>query len=225
MNTNKIIKYIPKYTIIEKNITDKAILDDLTHGNKFTGISFSYKTETLIQFMYYCLTYFFKNKTYGESFYNIKLSENNTNTNEESYLFKLKLILPNLMKLVLKYLSYNNKWFNFTFQGLELIDLIFCFESAKNKSTVYDSLLDYLLNLKYRLENDKINQNIIKLYNFLGFGNIEEKCFCQICKQIPINAISFKCGHFYCYYCFYYNSKLLFPIKEIKNVCLICKDV
>ena len=158
---------------------------------------------------------------------------------------------------ILKYLSYNNKWFNFTFQGLELIDLIFCFESGKSKSTVYDSLLDYLLNLKYRLENDKIYQNIIytswfnifinkitdiisdiisqnmnslkstkdKLYNFLGFGNIEEKCFCQICKQIPINAISFKCGHFYCYYCFYYNSKLLFPIKEIKNVCLICKDV
>ena len=257
MNTNKIIKYIPKYTIIEKNITDKAILDDLIHGNKFTGISFSYKTETLIQFIYYCLTFFFKNKTYGESFYNIKLSENNTNTKEESYLFKLKLILPNLMKLVLKYLSYNNKWFNFTFQGLELIDLIFCFESGKSKSTVYDSLLDYLLNLKYRLENDKINQNIIytswfnifinkitdiisdiisqnmnslkstkdKLYNFLGFGNIAEKCFCQICKQIPINAISFKCGHFYCYYCFYYNSKILFPIKEIKNICLICNDV
>ena len=64
-----------------------------------------------------------------------------------------------------------------------------------------------------------------KLYNFLGFGNIEEKCFCQICKQIPINAISFKCGHFYCYYCFYYNSKLLFPIKEIKNICLICNGV
>ena len=257
MNTNKIMKYIPKYTIIEKNITDKAILDDLIHGNKFTEISFSHKTETLIQFMYYCLTYFFKNKTYGESIYNIKLSEIDINTREESYLFKLKLILPNLLKLILKYLSYNNKWFNFTFRGLELIDLILCFESGKSELNVYDSLLNYLLNLKYRLENDKINQNIIynswfnifinkitdiisdiisqnmnylkstkdKLYNFLGFGNTTEKCFCQICKQIPINAISFKCGHFYCYYCFYYNSKLLFPIKEKKNICLICNDI
>ena len=65
MNGNEIIKNIPKYTIFEKEITDKIILDDLITGNKFTQISFSYKTETIIQFMYYCLNYFFKNKTYG----------------------------------------------------------------------------------------------------------------------------------------------------------------
>lgn len=255
MNSNKIIKFIPKYTFIEKNIAEKAILDDLIYGNKFTGISFSYKTEALIQFMYYCLTYFFKNRTYEETFYKIKLSENNEKINEESYLFKFKLILPNLLKLILKYLSINNKWFNFIFQGFELINLIICFESGRNKSNEYNSLLNYLLNLKYRLNNDETNQNIIysnwfnmftneitdiisdimssnlvslkfskeKLSNILGIGNNSEKYFCQICKKIPTNSISFKCGHFYCYYCFFYNSKLLFPEIEIRNICLICK--
>ena len=58
MNTNKLIKYIPKYTIIEKEITENGIINDLINDNKYTQISFSYKTETLIQFMYYCLTYF-----------------------------------------------------------------------------------------------------------------------------------------------------------------------
>ena len=255
MNSNKIIKNIPKYTIIEKEITEKAILDDLINGNKINGISFSYKTETLIQFMYYFLTYFFKNKTYGESIYNIKLSGCNPNEKEESYLFKLKLILPNLMKLILKYLSINSKWFNFIFRGFELINLIFIFESSKISSNEYSSLCNYLLNLKYRLVNNNISQKIIysnwlntlidkvtymisdiislnlvsvkfptnKLYNILGLENNREIPICQICKQIPINSISFKCGHFYCYYCFYYNSNILFQENDVSIICFICK--
>ena len=141
MKKNKIAKYVPKYSIIEKEITENAIINDLINGNRIAQISFSYKTETLIQFMYYCLTYFFKNKTYGESFHNIELFENN----KESYLFKLKLILPNLLKLILKYLSIYNSWFNFTFQGIELINLIICFESPKNVSNSYSSLLNYFI--------------------------------------------------------------------------------
>ena len=124
MKTNKNIKNIPIYTIIEKESTERAIFDDLIYGNKFTEISFSYKTEILIQFMYYCLTYFFKKRTYGESFHNIELFENDSNKNNESYLFKLKIILPNLLKLILKYLSLNNSWFNFTFRGFELTNNI-----------------------------------------------------------------------------------------------------
>ena len=156
MKKNKIVKYVPKYSIIEKEITEQEILNDLIKGNEIAQISFSYKTETLIQFMYYCLTYFFKNKTYGESLHNIELIENN----KESYLFKLKLILPNLLKLILKYLSIYNNWFNFTFKGIELINLIILFESQKNDSNSYSSLLNYLLNLKYRLSDEKRNNNI-----------------------------------------------------------------
>ena len=48
---------VPKYTILEKKISDEAIIDDLLSGNRLTQISFSYKTETIIQFMYYCLAY------------------------------------------------------------------------------------------------------------------------------------------------------------------------
>ena len=120
MNFNNIIKNVPNYCLIEKEITEKAILDDLIYGNKFSQISFSYKTETLIQFVYYCLNYFFKNKTHAESFHNIELEESNINNNNTSYLFKLKLILPNLLKLILKYLSINNSWFNCTFHGIEI---------------------------------------------------------------------------------------------------------
>ena len=58
MKKNKIAKYVPKYSIIEKEITENAILNNLINGNKIAQISFSYKTETLIQFMYYCLIYF-----------------------------------------------------------------------------------------------------------------------------------------------------------------------
>ena len=256
MKTNKNIKNIPIYTIIEKESTERAIFDDLIYGNKFTEISFSYKTEILIQFMYYCLTYFFKKRTYGESFHNIELFENDSNKNNESYLFKLKIILPNLLKLILKYLSLNNRWFNFTFRGFELIDLIICFEHENNKINEYSSLLNYLLKLKYRLVNGEINQDIIysnwftflidsisdiiseitslsiayfkskklKLYNFLGFDNNKENNFCQICKQFPVNSISLKCGHCYCYYCLFYNSKLLFPKNEKRNICLICRS-
>ena len=144
MKKNKIVGCVPKYSIIEKEITEQEILNDLIKGNEIAQISFSYKTETLIQFMYYCLiysdllTYFFKNKTYGESLHNIELIENN----KESYLFKLKLILPNLLKLILKYLSIYNNWFNFTFKGIELINLIILFESQKNESHSYSSLLN-----------------------------------------------------------------------------------
>lgn len=256
MKTNKNIKNIPIYTIIEKESTERAIFDDLIYGNKFTEISFSYKTEILIQFMYYCLTYFFKKRTYGESFHNIELFENDSNKNNESYLFKLKIILPNLLKLILKYLSLNNRWFNFTFRGFELIDLIICFEYKKNKTNEYSSLLNYLLKLKYRLVNNEINQEIVysnwanffidkisdiiseiissnidylkskklKLYNFLGFGINKENNYCQICRQFPVNSISLKCGHCYCYYCFFYNSKLILSENEKKNICLICKN-
>ena len=254
MNTNKIINYVPKYSIIEKENTEKAILDDLIYGNKFTEISFSYKTETLIQFMYYCLTYFFKSKTYSESFHNIKISGVENNNNDSSYLFKFKLILPKLLKLIIKYLSTKNSWFNFTFHGIELINLIICFESGNNKSPVYNSILNYLLNLKYRLINNKIdgkitysNWSIIlidkitdiiseiisynssffksakdKLFNIFGFIINQQLYYCQICKQFPTNSISFKCGHFYCYYCFYYYSQLFFPEKDLANICFIC---
>ena len=254
MNTNKIINYVPKYSIIEKENTEKAILDDLIYGNKFTEISFSYKTETLIQFVYYCLTYFFKNKTYGESFHNMELTENNCNGT--SYLYKLKILLPNLLKLILKYLSINNSLFNFIFHGSDLIDLIICIESGNNKCNGYDSALNYLLNLKYRLINNKIdgkitysNWSIIlidkitdiiseiisynssffksakdKLFNIFGFNINQQLYYCQICKQFPTNSISFKCGHFYCYYCFYYYSQLFFPEKDLANICFICNN-
>ena len=152
-------------------------------------------------------------------------------------------------------MSIKNSWFNFTFHGIELINLIISFESGNNKSTVYDSLLNYLLNLKYRLINDKNNNNIFytiwftsfiniisdiiteiinsnlmllkstknKLYDLIGFDT-KEKYLCNICEKIPTNSIYFKCGHLYCYYCYFYNCKLLFPQKDIKNICLICKD-
>ena len=255
MNTNKIIKYIPKYSIVEKEITEKAIIDDLIYGNKFTGISFSYKTETLIQFMYYCLTYFFKNKTYAETFFNMELSQNGMTKNDASYLFKLKIMLPNLLKLIIKYLSINNSWFNFTFHGMELINLIIFFESGNNKSNGYSSLINYLLNIKYKLVNDKINNNIVysnwfnifidkitdiiseqinsnmiyfefakdKLYNLLGFESNAKINYCQICKKFPTNSISFECGHFYCYYCYFYNSKLLLQEKDLANICFLCR--
>ena len=251
MKKNKIVKYVPKYSIIEKEITEQEILNDLIKGNEIAQISFSYKTETLIQFMYYCLTYFFKNKTYGESLHNIELIENNT----ESYLFKLKLILPNLLKLILKYLSIYNNWFNFTFKGIELINLIILFESQKNDSNSYSSLLNYLLNLKCRLSDEKRNNNIFysnwfniiinkisdiiaeiyssnlilfkspkeKLYELIGLNNSKDKQLCQICKQFPTNSICFQCGHLFCYYCYFYNFISIYPEKEIINICLLCK--
>ena len=257
MNFNNIIKNVPNYCLIEKEITEKAILDDLIYGNKFSQISFSYKTETLIQFVYYCLNYFFKNKTHAESFHNIELEESNINNNNTSYLFKLKLILPNLLKLILKYLSINNSWFNFTFHGIELLDLIICFEFKSDKKNSFCSILNYLLNLKYRLCNDKINQNIYysnwmylvineitdiiseiissnltlfsstkdKIYNILGLIDKDEKTICQICKQFPTNSISFNCGHYFCYYCYFYNFMLLFPEKEINYCCFICNNL
>ena len=58
MKKNKISKYVPKYSIIEKEITENEILNDLINGNKLAQISFSYKTETLIKFIYYCLNNF-----------------------------------------------------------------------------------------------------------------------------------------------------------------------
>ena len=251
MKKNKIVKYVPKYSIIEQEITEQEILNDLIKGNEIAQISFSYKTETLIQFMYYCLTYFFKNKTYGESLHNIELIENNT----ESYLFKLKFILPNLLKLILKYLSIHNSWFNFTFQGIELINLIICFESSKNESNSYNSLLNYLLNIKYRLDDEKRNNNIFysnwfniiinkisdivaeiyssnlilfkspkaKLFKLIGFDDITDKQLCQVCKKFPTNSISFQCGHLFCYYCYYYNFISLYPEKELIKICLLCK--
>ena len=158
MKSNKIIKQIPKYTLFEKEITENAILDNLISDGKFTHTSFSYKTETLIQFMYYCLTYFFKNRTYGESLFNIELYDNNDiNAKKFSYLFKFKIILPKLFKLIIKYLSTKNNWFNFIFHGIELINLIQLFEMKNNECSNYNSLLNYLLNLKYRFINDKEN--------------------------------------------------------------------
>ena len=250
MKKNKISKYVPKYSIIEKEITENEILNDLINGNKLAQISFSYKTETLIKFIYYCLTYFFKNKTYAESFHNIELVEND----KESYLFKLKLILPNLMKLILKYLSINNNWFNFTFHGIELLNLIICLESQKNSSNSYSSILNYLLNLKYKLGNEKISNNIFysswfdilinkisdiiseiyssnlilfkspkgKLLKLIGFNDNKENQLCQICKHFPTNSISFQCGHFFCYYCFFYNFISLYPEKDLANICFLC---
>ncbi len=185
MKKNKIVKYVPKYSIIEKEITEQEILNDLIKGNEIAQISFSYKTETLIQFMYYCLTYFFKNKTYGESLHNIELIENN----KESYLFKLKLLLPNLLKLILKYLSIYNNWFNFTFKGIELINLIILFESQKNESHSYSSLLNYLLNLKYRLSDEKRNKNIFYSY---WFNIIINKISDIIAEIYSSNLILFK---------------------------------
>ena len=234
MKKNKIAKYVPKYSIIEKEITENTILNDLINGNKIAQISFSYKTETLIQFMYYCLI------------------ENN----KESYLFKFKLILPKLLKLILKYLSIYNNWFNFTFKGIELINLIILFESQKNDSNSYSSLLNYLLNLKYRLGDEKRNNiifystwfdvfinkisdiiaeiyssNLIlfkspkeKLFELIGFNNKKDRQLCQICKQFPTNSISFQCGHFFCYYCYFYNFMSIYPEKNIANNCFLCNS-
>ena len=158
------------------------------------------------------------------------------------------------MKLILKYLSINNNWFNFTFQGIELLNLIICLESQKNSSNSYSSILNYLLNLKYKLGNEKISNNIFysswfdilinkisdiiseiyssnlilfkspkeKLLKLIGFNDNKENQLCQICKHFPTNSISFQCGHFFCYYCFFYNFISLYPEKDLANICFLC---
>ena len=244
---------VPKYIIFEKKISDEAIIDDLLSGNRLTQISFSYKTETIIQFMYYCLNYFFKRKTYGENFLNIELYDKNL-----SYLFKFKILLPNIFKIIIKYLSITNNWFNFIFNGLELIDLLHFLELKKYKSYDYNSLIYYLLDVKYKLSDTQLNSNqgiiysnwfnifiegvsdIItellslnnqilkrpkeKLFLLLGL-NDNKNIFCEICKIFPVNSIYFKCGHYFCYYCYFYNSKLIFSQKNINNeICFLCQN-
>ena len=249
---------VPKYTIFEKEIIDKNIINDLLTGNKFTQISFSYKTETLIQFMYYCLNYFFKNKTYGEKMLHIELYDNNITNNNISYLFKFKMLLPHIFKLIIKYLSISNKWFDFMFNGFELINLLRFLDTNNYKSFDYNSLLTYLLNIKYKLLDDQIEinheilysnwsilllnsiSNIIgeilyfnipllkkpkeKLLDKLGYHKNRNNIFCQICKLFPVNLIYFQCGHYYCYYCYFYNSKII-NTQEIQNehICFFCK--
>ena len=244
---------VPKYTILEKKICDEAIIDDLLSGNKLTQLSFSYKTETIIQFMYYCLNYFFKRKTYGENLLNIELYNKNL-----SYLFKFKILLPYIFKIIIKYLSITSNWFNFIFNGLELINLLHFLELKKYKSYDYNSIIYYLLNVKYRLVDNRLNSNqgiifsswfnifiegvsdIItelltinnqllkrpkeKIFLFLGL-NDNKNIFCEICKNFPVNSIYFKCGHYFCYYCYFYNSKLIYPQKNINNeICFLCQN-
>lgn len=261
MKENKIVRNVSKYTIFEKEITDEVIIDDLITGNKLTQISFSYETETLIKFMYYCLNYFFKNKTYGENLFRIELYNDNYNNNS-SYLFKFKMLLPHIFKIIIKYLSINNKWFNFMFNGYELINLIQFLDTKNAISFDYNSLLNYLLNIKYRLLDNQLNinheilysnwpnillngiSNIIaelfyynknfqlfkkpkdKIFNLLGFNEEKNKVICKICKLFPTNLIYFKCGHFFCYYCYFYKSKVL-NSKEILNEqqCVYCKNI
>ena len=260
MNENNIIQNVPKYTIFEKEITDKVIIYDLLTGNKFTQISFSYKTETLIRFMYYCLNYFFNNKTYGEKMLSIQLYDNNSNDNS-SYLFKFKLLLPHIFKIIIKYLSINNKWFDFMFNGLELINLIRFLDTSNYKSFDYNSILTYLLNIKYKLLDNEIDinhelfysnwsnlllnsiSNIIaeilyyntqllkkpkeKILALLGYNKNKNRnnIICQICKKFPVNLISFNCGHYFCYYCYFYNSKII-NTQGILNEqdCIFCKN-
>ena len=255
MKENRIIKNVSKYCIFEKEITDKVIINDLITGNRFTQISFSYKTEALIQFMYYCLNYFFKNKTYGEKMVNIQLYNNTYN--ENNYLFKFKVLLPHIFKIIIKYLSINNHWFNYIFHGLELIDLIKFLDTKNYKSYDYNSLLHYLYNIKYRLLDTQLNSehevlysnwfyilingisDIIsellyfykhllkmpteKIFNMLRLNN-NNKIICQICKLFPINLLYFnKCGHYFCYYCYFYNSKKVNNLKLLKDKkCFLC---
>ena len=244
---------VPKYTIFEKKISDEAIIDDLLSGNRLTQISFSYKTETIIQFMYYCLNYFFKGKTYGEKILNIELYNKNL-----SYLFKFKILLPYIFKIILKYLSLTDKWFNFIFNGLELINLFHFLELKKYKSYDYNSLIYYLLDVKYKLVDTQQNSNKGIIYSnwfnvfidgvsdiitellvinnqllkrpkekiFLLLGlNDKKYIFCEICKNFPVNSIYFKCGHYFCYYCYFYNSKIIYSHKNINNeICFLCRN-
>ena len=262
MNENKELRNVPKYKIFEKEITDKVIIDDLIAGDALTQVSFSYKTETLIQFMYYCLNYFFKNKTYGENMFNIELHNNSRYDQNNSYLFIFKMLLPNIFKLIIKYLSINNKWFNFMFNGFELINLIRFLDTKKYRSFDYNSLLHYLLSIKYKLIDNRLNNNEImysnwpnilldeisnisseiiyfytnselfnnskeKIFKILGFnGNKNnDKISCKICKLFPSNLIYFKCGHYFCYYCYFYNSKSM-NSQNILNEekCFFCKN-
>ena len=164
MINNNAMKNASKYLIFEKEITDMAIINDLITGKKSTQVSFSYKTETIIQFMYYCLNYFFKNKTYGENMCNIELYNNSYNRNMP-FLFKLKILLPHIFKLIIKYLSINNHWFNFMFHGIELFNLIRFLDTKNYKSYDYNSLLHYLFNTKYRLINYQSNPEINIFYS------------------------------------------------------------
>ena len=255
MNENKNIGNVSKYKILEKEISDSVIIEDLITGNTSTQISFSYKTETLIQFMYYCLNYFFKNKTYGEKLFNIELYNNKI-----SYLFKFKILLPHIFKLIIKYLSINNKWFNFIFNGFELINLIQFLDTKNYKSFDYNSLLNYLLNIKYKLVDNQLNNNetmysnwpnilldgisniiaeilyinrnnnllkkpkegILKLIEFKEKNNI---ICCKICKLFPNNLIYFKCRHYFCYYCYFYNLKIKASQEIVnKEICFFCKN-
>ena len=252
MNEKIKIKNVPKYLIFEKEIIDENIIDDLIKGNKFNQISFSYKTEAIIKLIYYILNYFFKNKTYGEKTLNIELYDN---SKSNSYLFKFKILLPYIFKTIIKYLSITNKWFNFIFNGLELLNLINFLDTQKYKSFNYNSLLHYLLNVKYKLLDNQMDLkeeilftnsfdilideigNIISDLFYLNKkllkGTKEEillfqdknKICCQICKLFPINSIYFKCGHYFCYYCYFYNSKIINKHKNIVNdKCFLCTN-
>lgn len=253
MDKNIQIKKVPKYLIFEKEIVDENILDDLIEGNKSTQISFSYETEAIIKFMYYCLNYFFKNQTYGEKLLNIELYDNKNKNN--SYLFKFKLLLPYLFKIIIRYLSINKKWFNFIFNGLELLNLINFLDTKNYSSFNYNSLLHYLLNVKYKLIDNQMNLKEVILYNssfnFLinGISEIisdilyfnrelfqrpkeeiinlfgeKNKISCQVCKLFPTNLIYFKCGHYFCYYCYFYNSKIINNQKILNDKCFFCNN-
>ena len=229
-------KNVEKYLLFGKKFIDNFIINDLINGDKNLGVEFSYKMESFIRLIYYCLNYFLIGKTYGEKTMNIEIISNPTN-NSSSVLNKFKILLPYIFKIILKHLSINNAWFNFIFHGLELIDLIkFLENNDANKSQQYDSILNYLFGIKYTLSNNSINSNfeilssnwtnvviegiskIISEIYFLKDLIIPNKLVrlikgqddivCKICGMFPSNLIYFDCGHYFCYYCYYYHDKI-----------------
>ena len=119
------------------------------------------------------------------------------------------------MKLILKYLSIYNNWFNFTFKGIELINLIILFESQKNDSNSYSSLLNYLLNLKCRLSDEKRNNNI---FYSNWFNIIINKISDIIAEIYSSNLILFKSPKEKLYELICFNN------SKDKQLCQICKQ-
>ena len=74
------------------------------------------------------------------------------------------------------------------------------------------------------LNNQILKRPKEKLFLLLGL-NDNKNILCEICKIFPVNSIYFKCGHYFCYYCYFYNSKLIFSQKNINNeICFLCQN-
>lgn len=218
--------FITKYQIIESDNIDDFILANLMEGIGKDQIVI----KKTIELIYYLGNVLYNNTTPGNE---LMLIYTLNNKKTIVFFYIMRTLLPCIIEKypILKLLYY-------------LLDLRHFLRFLSNSNGVGPTLFESLFGIMKYSENDIslltqgntiILKNILlrELSLLLSFlfpksknnhliQTKEISCLCQICKNLPTNAVNFPCMHLYCYCC-YMNHPNNINI-DCPSYCIICNQ-